>query len=507
VHESKQNKINQRDPSVSPREHLDTGRSFEKDETEEYYQILFKYAPLPAYIFDLETLQFLQVNKAATGFYGYSEEEFLSMYLKDIRPREDIPILEEFLKRIAENKPPLHHTWKHLKKNGEIVEVEIKGNDFNYQGKKTRLVMIYDVTDVRKAERDLEKLNEQYRLANERFQFVTNVASEIIWDWDIRNEKIEWSENFQRIFGHSLPDDSKLAFSYCIDNLHPDDKEIVIQSLTEVMNDPAKKRWECELRYKGNEGGYTFLEVKSYIVRDDDEKAIRMIGAAKDITERKRIEQQLLSQQKEISQATISSQEKERTEISKELHDNVNQVLTTTKLYLDLAVAKPELKDDLIKKSSENLASAINEVRRLSQSLMSLSLEDLGLVDSIDDLLETFHSTKKLSPVFIHYGFDENDLNENQKLILFRILEEALMNISKHSEATSVRIELLERDKKIQLIIEDNGKGFDSFAIKKGEGLNNIRNRVYLVSGNLTIETHPGKGCKLVVQLPLDPIH
>lgn len=486
---------------------MEPNRHFVKNDAEQYYQFLFTYAPLPAWIFDQETLQFLEVNKAALEFYGYSEEEFLSLNLKAIRPPEEIPILEKYLEGIAENKPTPQPTWKHLKKNGELVEVEIKGNDFIYHGKKTRLVMIHDVTDARKTERDLEKSNEQYRLANERFQFVTQVASEIIWDWDIRNEKIEWSENIQKIFGHVLPGDSKLAFSYCIDNLHPEDREIVIQSLAEVMNDPTKKRWECELRYKGNEGRYSFLEVKSYIVRDEKEKAIRMIGAAKDITVRKRIEQQLLSQQKEMSQATISSQEKERTEISKELHDNVNQVLTTTKLYLDLAVAKPELKDDLIKKSSENLASAINEVRRLSKSLMTLSLEDLGLIDSIQDLLESYHSQNKLSPVFKYYGFDENDLNESQKLILFRILEEALMNISKHAEATSVEIELLEWNNIIQLSIKDNGKGFDSISIKKGEGLNNIRNRVYLIGGNLTLETHPGKGCKLVVQLPHDPVH
>src|SRR4029077_5969935 len=114
----------------------------------------------------------------------------------------------------------------------------------------------------------------------------------------------------------------------------------------------------------------------------------------------------------------ISTQEKERTEISKELHDNVNQVLTTTKLYLDLAIANPQLKDELITKSSKNIISAITEIRKLSQSLMIPSLEDLGLVDSIEDLVESINATKKIYVVFVHRDVDEAVLDENQKLTL-----------------------------------------------------------------------------------------
>lgn len=227
-----------------------------------------------------------------------------------------------------------------------------------------------------------------------------------------------------------------------------------------------------------------------------------MIGAAQNITERKKLEQEILDQQKAISQATITTQEKERAEISKELHDNVNQVLTTTKLYLDLALTNPELKDDLIEKSSKNISNAIAEIRALSQSLMIPSLGDLGLIDSIDDLVENINATKKIEAVFIHEELDENNLDENQKLTLFRIAQEALNNVVKHAEATSTTIELSEKGETIQLMIKDDGKGFDALVTKKGAGLNNIRNRVYLLNGSLTVDTQPGQGCTLVVQLP-----
>src|SRR5690606_21033921 len=103
-------------------------------------------------------------------------------------------------------------------------------------------------------------------------------------------------------------------------------------------------------------------------------------------TERKRLEQELLQneleKQKAINQATVDTQEAERSEIGKELHDNVNQVLTTTKLYLDLAMSSPELKDELIIKSNKNIINVINEIRQLSRSLMDPSIGDLGLIDS-----------------------------------------------------------------------------------------------------------------------------
>jgi signal transduction histidine kinase len=232
-----------------------------------------------------------------------------------------------------------------------------------------------------------------------------------------------------------------------------------------------------------------------------------MIGAARDITDRKKLEQEIVAQQKAISQATINTQEKERTEISKELHDNVNQVLTTTKLYLDLAMANPELKDELIKKSSQNIINVITEIRSLSQSLMIPSLGDLGLIDSIEDLAENINVTKKVRVFFKHRDIDENFLDDNQKLTLFRIIQEGLNNVIKHSGATRVIIELSKKEKTIQLDIKDNGKGFDLRNIKKGFGLNNIRNRVYLLNGNLTVETQPGKGCTLVVELPHHSVH
>ena len=470
--------------------------------SQQFYRFLFENNPFPAWIYDIESLRFLEVNPAAIEFYGYSKEEFTSMTIEDIRVNEEGPSLEETGNATRKNKTGNEHAWKHRKKNGDEVYVEVRANNFTYNDQRAQLVMITDVTAIINAEASLKKKNEEYRLANERYDIVANATHDLIWDWDLEtNEIYRDPKGLWKVYGIKKNETIKHINDW-LERVHYEDLSRVQNVILKIVNAKDENIFDVEYRFKRENGDYAYIYDRGYILRNKEGKAYRMIGAAQDITEKKRLEEELVNQQKAITQATISTQEKERTEISKELHDNVNQVLTTTKLYLDLAIANPELKDELIAKSSKNIISAITEIRKLSQSLMIPSLEDLGLLDSIEDLVESINATKKIHAVFVHEKIDETVLNENQKLTLFRITQEALNNIIRHANATRTTIELSNNKNRVQLIIKDNGKGFDSFSTKKGAGLNNIRNRVYLLSGQLTINTHPGKGCTLVVELP-----
>jgi PAS domain S-box-containing protein len=464
----------------------------------QFYHFLFENNPFPTWIYDIGSFKFLEVNPAAIEFYGYSKEEFTSMTLKEIRVHEEMSFFKETPEAIRGNE----HIWKHRKKNGDEVYVEVRASDFTYNDQRALLVTITDITAVINAEVSLKKTNEEYRLANERYDIVTNATHDLIWDWNLEtNEIYRDPKGLFKVYCIKKNETIKHINDW-LERVHHEDLPRVQNVILRIVNAKDENIFDVEYRFKRENGDYAYIYDRGYILRNKEGNAYRMIGAAQDVTEKKRLEEELLSQQKAITQATISTQEKERTEISKELHDNVNQVLTTTKLYLDLAMANPELKDELIAKSSKNIISAITEIRKLSQSLMIPSLEDLGLLDSIEDLVESINATKKIHAVFIHEKIDESVLNENQKLTLFRITQEALNNIIRHADATRTTIELSNNKNRVQLIIKDNGKGFDSFSTKKGAGLNNIRNRVYLLSGQLTINTRPGKGCTLVVELP-----
>jgi len=470
---------------------------------DDHYRFLFEHNPLPVLIIDLDNLTLLEVNKAAVEFYGHSEKDLLNMKLTGVTYATDANLLEENIKKIRQDEPEMQRVWKHVKKNGETADVEITGKNFNYRSRRARLLVINDVTNSVKAEANLKRINEQYRLSNERYNIIANATHDLIWDWNLEtNELYRDPKGLLEVYGVSNNETIRHINNW-LERIHPEDLQDVQETIFDIINATSQNIFDIEYRFLGENGEYAYIYDRGYILRDNNGKAYRMIGAAQNITERKKLEQEILDQQKAISQATIDTQEKERTEISKELHDNVNQLLTTTKLYLDLALSSPELKDELVKKSSANISNAIAEIRTLSQSLMIPSLGDLGLVDSIEDLVENMNITKKINAVFVCKDLVETDLNDNQKLALFRIVQEAFNNVVKHAEATLAIVEIKNQNDLIELMIKDNGKGFDVLNSRKGAGLNNIRNRVYLLDGELTIDTQPGKGCTLVVELPL----
>jgi PAS domain S-box-containing protein len=118
------------------------------EESEKRYSDLFHLSPLPMWVYDLETLAFLDVNEAAVKHYGYTQEEFSGMTIRDIRPPEDIPIVEDAVKAVRDGtvRTP-HQYFRHLKKNGDVIIVEIQGNVIDYKGKKAEVVLAVDVTD------------------------------------------------------------------------------------------------------------------------------------------------------------------------------------------------------------------------------------------------------------------------------------------------------------------------------------------------------------------------
>jgi PAS domain S-box-containing protein len=242
-------------------------------------------------------------------------------------------------------------------------------------------------------------------------------------------------------------------------------------------------------------------------VLDDNLEILHVVSSVYDITERKQLEQSLLAEQinhqKQLTQATIDVQEEERKEIGKELHDNVGQLLATSKLYLELAKSTADnVTEEMISLSLKSVADVINEVRHISHSLIPPTLGDLGLIDSITDLTETFTRTQPLEIQFEHPFFDEDLLPENQKLMLFRIIQEQLNNIVKHANATLVFITLRNIRPLLLLEIQDDGKGFDAKKIRRGLGLANIKNRAELFGGKMEIISDSGKGCTIKVMVP-----
>lgn len=221
---------------------------------------------------------------------------------------------------------------------------------------------------------------------------------------------------------------------------------------------------------------------------------------------RRKMAEKLLEEQqryqRQVTEEVISAQEKEREEIGHELHDNVNQVLTTVKLYLEMALHQPETRNELISKSINLVMNSIGEIRNLSHDLSAPTLGTRSLIDSITALVETVSGSSGLDISFDHSSC-YTSLSMNQKLAIYRIIQEQLNNVVKHANATTVSIVLSQSNTITSLVINDNGKGFNTIEKRNGIGLNNINSRAKVFNGEAEIKSIPGKGCTLKVTLPI----
>jgi PAS domain S-box-containing protein len=351
------------------------------------------------------------------------------------------------------------------------------------------------------------------RLSNERYLLVTKATNDAIWDWDVNTNTLYWGEGIYTLFGFKpgYIDNSDNFWENCI---HPDDRDRVVNGLNRFLKDGTSKIWEDEYRFIKPDGEYALVFDRGFLIFDHSGKIARMVGSMQDITDKKELEKKLLKQevdkQKLIAQAVVNAQEKERAEIGKELHDNVNQILSTAKLYLELAQTDDNSRLELINRSTRNISDAINEIRTISRSLVPPSIGDLGLIDSVQDLVENIKATRKLHVEFYYSGTLDNILDEKRKLMLFRIIQEQVNNVLKHASAKNLVIELIADSEghAIDLTISDDGKGFelDKVRSKKGVGLSNIASRAQLFNGSVHIVTALGEGCKLKINVPISNI-
>lgn len=208
------------------------------DFSERKYQYLFENNPQPLWIYDLETLSFLEVNKAAIEHYGYSREEFLTMTLKDIRPKDDI---NELLDDVAHTTKELNKAgvWRHIKKNGEIIYVEIVSHTLIYETRKARLVHSIDITQRRNAELLLYERNCEIEARNEEYLQMNEELMQINEELQKAKEHAEKSDSLKTVFLHNMsheirtPMNAIIGFSELLPKYFDDKTRL--QKYTEII--------------------------------------------------------------------------------------------------------------------------------------------------------------------------------------------------------------------------------------------------------------------------------
>ena len=224
-----------------------------------------------------------------------------------------------------------------------------------------------------------------------------------------------------------------------------------------------------------------------------------------DVTEKMRIEAELMQskvdRQNEILRTSLEAQEKSRADIGRELHDNINQLLVASTLYLKSVKAASEKDRLLVESAATIISNAIEETRKLSSSFVPPSLNEITLVDTITYFAKNFKLTAMKVDVDIR--INETNMTESLKLNIYRIIQEQFNNIVKYAEAGKVKIALVQTGNQLILEVQDDGKGFNRQEKTGGIGLSNIVSRAEAYNGQVNIQTSPGHGCCLRVEFML----
>jgi len=348
------------------------------------------------------------------------------------------------------------------------------------------------------------KLQEQLTHSIERYSFVNEATSDAIYDWEIATNILYRGKGFAVLFGYHDP---YVPLEFRFSRIHPDDVAEVKKVYLDSVKNEIQRRWKIKYRFKDVKGVYKNVVDKAFIIRESG-KVVRVIGAIQDITEYNQLQEKLVlqeeSKKRAIVRSIIETQEKERRQLSVELHDNVNQILSSCKLMLEVAKENKEKAPLLTEKSYQSIQLAIAEIRKISHNLNPSSVEDFGLKEAIIEMIDKINLSGKLK---INFRFSISgkraQLKSEDKIAVYRIIQEQLNNIIRHSDAKKVLVHLSIKWNEIYLAIEDDGKGFDIQKTKKGIGLKNINHRVEYYNGKISIETAKNKGCKMNIFLDL----
>lgn len=505
----------------------------------EEYRHLFESNPLPMWTYDLDTYEVVRVNDAAVDKYGYSEDEFQSMTIFDLRPESEHERLRANLQQPRETMET-SGPWIHETKEGRQIEVEAHSHVLDRQERNTVLLLANDVTERNRAMRE----NEQF---NRELQTLLSVSQQM-------RQRFDSSDLFQEIVSgivETLPNaeaaslwlldeegDSVYPAAWCCHDddvmenlrLEPDESIVgmMLQREASVLIPDVQQEEAFEkvpeqvstsldrlraivgtpLLVEGESLGALFadsFQPDAFVERETQllESLAGQAGLALQNAK-------LIDRLRALSRRLIGAQEQERRRVARELHDEMGGLLSSLQMCLDMASAQAESEGELLDELEEamELTDALNRgVRRLALRLRPSVLDDLGLTPALQSLVK--RRMPSALDVELYSDLEGGErVNAEVETAAYRIAQEALTNAARHAEAESVQI-IVNKVEAAQLEVHiiDDGVGFDPDVDReKGQqmGISSMRERAELLGGSLTIDAAPGRGTRITAVLPLE---
>jgi two-component system, NarL family, sensor histidine kinase UhpB len=372
----------------------------------------------------------------------------------------------------------------------------------------TRTAELQTINKTLKKEIRLRRQKEKSLLiAEEKYRTVADFT----YDWETwvgpDGKFIYVSPSCLKITGYSVDefmDDPSLVIKIT----HPEDREIVQKHYCDSINGEITS---CCLDFRiiKKNGEERWISHSCQSVFNAEGKSLGQRGSNKDITERKRAESILMDSQKQLRALTkriIAISEDERTRIAREIHDELGHLLTSLKYDIERLSLKSDLSADLLDQELNSMSgildSIIDSVRKIATELRPGILDHLGLFPAIEWQIDQFRNRTNISCKYFK-SVEDISFDKNETIIIYRILQEVLTNIARHSKADRVCVSLSKKNRKFYLIISDNGIGFDvkNKINEYSLGLLGMNERALSIGGQLRIESKKGKGTTITLIL------
>jgi len=482
-----------------------SAQASELESTEQRYRLLFERNPQPMWVYELESLAFLEVNHAAIEQYGYSRDEFLHMTIQDIRPAEDMPMLLEYVSQAAGFEKAV--TWTHKKKSGVLIDVEITSDYFNWAGRPSRLVSARDITNRRRAEEKLSQLASI--VASSDDAIVGNTLDGLI---------VSWNRGAEGIYGYSASEMIGQPISILLPPECPDEIAGILEKLG---RGESIQQYETIRMRKDGQRINVSLTISP--VKGASGKVVGASAIAQDISQRIKAASNL---RRALEAAEAASQAKSMflATMSHELRTPLNGILGMTGLVLDSDLTVEQRENlDLVLLSGESLLLIINDVldfSRIEAGKLQLESIPFDLRESLGETMKPlgFRAHQKGLELICEVQPDVSEALLGDPGRIRQILINLIGNAIKFTEHGEISVTVEEQSQGpgttcLRFAVKDTGVGvptekqgmiFEAFSQADGSmarkyggtglGLTICVRLVEMMGGRIWLESKPGEG-------------
>lgn len=438
-------------------------------------------------------LKVITANKAFTEFVSHLFPESISEGESVLSPKLEKILAERwsvlYHRAIGGEKFTLEYEVLHRKLNEWRVYIVSFSPITNKEGSISGVACFArDITDLKNYARELEN-------SQKRFKDLFHLSPQPMWLYEKETYKIrEINKAAIRHYGYNEHE----FLNMTIMDIRPESDRQITEEIINKRRSGETADFNLVFRHLKKNGEPIDVHIYSTPL-EIDEKAYTLVAAI-DVTEKRKHEHN-------INKAIIKAQENERFEIGSELHDNVCQLLASSKMRISILKEYiPEQRMAVFEESKEFIVTALEEIRNLSHRLAPSFFNDKTLEEAFTKLFNSFNFLKEYSIKmdFCEIAFQQ-ELSLDLKLNLYRILQEQLKNIIKYAKASEIEVQVTCTNTRIlRMRIADNGIGFNANEVKDGIGLSNMKRRAELSGGELLIITSPGNGTEIIVTIPLE---